>query len=790
MIGKISFKEKFPSKEAKYEFFNFLRPSCAKQLSDLLTDSWDRPIIVLLMGEADTVEYALEASVYEVGRQKCDISIIPIEMDGYEEGPNSLQNFVRHLESKHQEYNYNKLDQIINGLQPTIINAFIISVIGSLASRIPIKDILDVMDSGPKQPDAPQRRTLEGISRLLSKISDSGRIVIYVEDAALLPENLRRELLYEVIKNPNLMLTMSSHSSSQWPRKANGVDIIPLDFSSLTKEEMRSLVDNRFHPNSFPEEFYDTLWRYSLGLPEQLTIKMRDLLGADIVIEHPSNHWCLAEGGIGSQEAVREFSTTFYDQFQGHLHNQLSEQMETFLSLAVLCGENVPIDLIILNYMGLNEDQRDEIINLIDDKLIEGHQRLFIDHQYNHPGFPGLLIYSFANPVLRLVILERLSKRYTQDIRQLYDMIKSKLPPYTRSAARLHLEIARHLHADQDIECLEPLLTWWVGQEDADILTQEMIDAIQEGSISLQAAWHLINISENKWPPYLRLAALNAYIQQPDGPPMNQLLDCDRLHAELLFMVGKYPEALAIAEMGLKLCSYEDNLNSALFHRLLGVIKTTLNRLHSALDHFKEALSIYRNEKFHEVNMAEINIEISQIYINQGKYSEAESLLNQALNIVKSSLGPDHPNVAVCMSNLGQVYLNQGKYSEAEPLLKQALNIVKSSLGPDHSEMARILNNLAMVYINQGKYSEAESLLNQALNIVKSSLGPDHPNVAVCMSNLGQVYLNQGKYSEAEPLLKQALNIVKSSLGPDHPYIYSLLAEIKRCNKKIRKDLK
>jgi tetratricopeptide (TPR) repeat protein len=56
----------------------------------------------------------------------------------------------------------------------------------------------------------------------------------------------------------------------------------------------------------------------------------------------------------------------------------------------------------------------------------------------------------------------------------------------------------------------------------------------------------------------------------------------------------------------------------------------------------------------------------------QGQYSEAAKVAEEALSVAEKTFGPDHPAVAVSLNNLGELYRAQGRYSEAEPLFKRS----------------------------------------------------------------------------------------------------------------------
>jgi tetratricopeptide (TPR) repeat protein len=166
---------------------------------------------------------------------------------------------------------------------------------------------------------------------------------------------------------------------------------------------------------------------------------------------------------------------------------------------------------------------------------------------------------------------------------------------------------------------------------------------------------------------------------------------------------------------------------------------------------------------------------LAVLYDNQGRYSEAEPLYLEALEMRRRLFTSDHPNIATSLNNLAYLYHNQGRYSEAEPLYLEALEMRKRLFIGDHSDVATSLNNLASLYKSQGKYSEAEPLYLDALEMRRRLFTGDHPDVATSLNNLALLYHNQGKYSEAEPLYLDALEMTKRLFTGDHPYVASSL---------------
>jgi CHAT domain-containing protein len=162
---------------------------------------------------------------------------------------------------------------------------------------------------------------------------------------------------------------------------------------------------------------------------------------------------------------------------------------------------------------------------------------------------------------------------------------------------------------------------------------------------------------------------------------------------------------------------------------------------------------------------------LAWIYKEQARYAEAEPLMKRALAIREKALGPDHPNVAQSLNDLAILYFDQGRYAEAEPLQKRALAIDEKTLRPDDYILATDLDNLALIYEVQGRFTEAEPLMKRALAIREKALGPDNPDVATGLNNLANLYTDQRRYAEAEPLMKRALAIDEETFGPENPIV-------------------
>ncbi|KAJ7252033.1 hypothetical protein C8J57DRAFT_1723042 [Mycena rebaudengoi] len=156
-------------------------------------------------------------------------------------------------------------------------------------------------------------------------------------------------------------------------------------------------------------------------------------------------------------------------------------------------------------------------------------------------------------------------------------------------------------------------------------------------------------------------------------------------------------------------------------------------------------------------------------YHDLGKLTESEDLKMVVLEKRKQILGPDHPETLAAMSSLAATYWKLGKFAEALELDVAVLEKSKQILGPDHPDTLAAMSDLAATYHDLGKLAEAEDLKEVVLEKRKQILGPDHPETLHSMSELAITYHDLGKLAEAEDLKEVVLEKRKQILGPDHP---------------------
>jgi tetratricopeptide (TPR) repeat protein len=138
---------------------------------------------------------------------------------------------------------------------------------------------------------------------------------------------------------------------------------------------------------------------------------------------------------------------------------------------------------------------------------------------------------------------------------------------------------------------------------------------------------------------------------------------------------------------------------------------------------------------------------------------KARSLLERALFLAQGAYGPDHPKVAVTLSNLALVMQDLGQTADARPLLERALELNEQAYGAGHHEVATSLSNLALLLQELGDAAAARPLLEWVLEIDLAVYGPEHPRIATSLSNLAGVLRELGLAARARLLLRRAVTI-------------------------------
>ncbi|MEM1179555.1 MAG: tetratricopeptide repeat protein [Acidobacteriota bacterium] len=189
----------------------------------------------------------------------------------------------------------------------------------------------------------------------------------------------------------------------------------------------------------------------------------------------------------------------------------------------------------------------------------------------------------------------------------------------------------------------------------------------------------------------------------------------------------------------------------------LGAIQEETSRFEDALESYRNALAIYREDEPDSLAVANVLNNLGVLYLEMDRSPDAEQSHRRAARIREDRLGPRHPAVLESWRNLGESLVHQRRYGEALVYLRQALEASREVLGPDHPQVGHGVNNLGHALRSLGDWQEAEAAYRRAEDIYGQAMGSaDHPWVAYPLTNLGLTYSDQGRYADAIRVLRRA----------------------------------
>ncbi len=159
---------------------------------------------------------------------------------------------------------------------------------------------------------------------------------------------------------------------------------------------------------------------------------------------------------------------------------------------------------------------------------------------------------------------------------------------------------------------------------------------------------------------------------------------------------------------------------------------------------------------------------LALVYHAQGRYDEAQAILESVLAKLEHERGAEHPAVGEVVGNLARVHKARGNTQQALPLYERALGILVKTVGPRHPVVATAHNNLSNALRVLGRYDEAQLHLDAAWSIELEQSGPDSELAAANLHARALLLLERGRPADALTPAQQAIPRWEKSLGTEH----------------------
>ena len=149
-------------------------------------------------------------------------------------------------------------------------------------------------------------------------------------------------------------------------------------------------------------------------------------------------------------------------------------------------------------------------------------------------------------------------------------------------------------------------------------------------------------------------------------------------------------------------------------------------------------------------------------------------------DLLKSRLGPDHPESISATCGLAGAYLGTGRAREAVALLEDCRGRVKRAIGPDHRLVTWLLNALASGYLDTDQAGKAEPVFAELVAEHRRREGAGTERFAAELFFVSIPLSSAGRHAAAEPYLRECLAI-HQTLRPQSRDTFITQAELGSC---------
>ncbi|XP_008207240.1 uncharacterized protein LOC103316246 [Nasonia vitripennis] len=246
--------------------------------------------------------------------------------------------------------------------------------------------------------------------------------------------------------------------------------------------------------------------------------------------------------------------------------------------------------------------------------------------------------------------------------------------------------------------------------------------------------------------------------------------------AKLLSHQGKYKKALALLK---EILAINEMVLGEKHPECLN-IKSRISDVLSHLSQLDEARAIEeeleqakKQPRCAKNNLDQILVRADRgtTLLQQGRYTEALSLLEEAYTSHTKIFGEDHPGSLNIRRNLGEALRYLGKLDEALKIFQQVHK--KQMKISDSTDIMQTKESIGHVHLERQNYTEALQFQQEALKMCEKIYGKEHPKYFLISNYIALVFLLRGDYDTALKYGKEILEGQKKIFGDDHLDILS-----------------
>jgi tetratricopeptide (TPR) repeat protein len=163
---------------------------------------------------------------------------------------------------------------------------------------------------------------------------------------------------------------------------------------------------------------------------------------------------------------------------------------------------------------------------------------------------------------------------------------------------------------------------------------------------------------------------------------------------------GRAAEARPLIEQALAIETQRpvaDDFSVALSLTNLGCVLHTLEETSTAVAHLQRAIALLEGCSPDSHFLAASLTDLGGIFRDECRMEEAECLFRRALTIDENCLEATDPRVGMDLQNLADLLVDTGREKEGRPLQDRALQVLASSLPPNHPKLMWALSRARLL---------------------------------------------------------------------------------------------
>jgi serine/threonine protein kinase/tetratricopeptide (TPR) repeat protein len=223
-------------------------------------------------------------------------------------------------------------------------------------------------------------------------------------------------------------------------------------------------------------------------------------------------------------------------------------------------------------------------------------------------------------------------------------------------------------------------------------------------------------------------------------------------------------------------------------HTSIGIHHYLRSELPAAAEAFARALELHADAQSTGLASAHINYGTVLINVDRKRREQAFAELELGLAMLIEIVGPQHPTVAVALSNYATVHGALDENQQAIVLLERALAINERALSPSHPMTALVELNLATNLRRLGTPGSVQrglALAERALVTNRQVFGQQHARVAETEREIGRTLLALDRPRDAKAHFEVAYDIWRTSFGVADPQTISTTISLARCDSRL-----